>query len=92
MTIKDKIENTLKENGWVLYHESDTGFSYVKKNGEYGGVKKVCYTGGAQDELYCFDPELPGVSHGFTATPLKTEELLIFVKRIKEWKRIYGEV
>lgn len=92
MTIKDKIENSLNARGWVLYHEGDTGFTYVKKNGFYGGVKKVCYTGGNQDELYCFDPELPGATHGFTATPLDTEELLIFYKRIKEWKKIYGEV
>ena len=89
--VKNKLEKALNQKGWVLLNYSDKGFEYVKKYGEYDGVQSVRYN--PENGFMSLDPGIPSYSgEGYVAAPIDTEDLLLFYKKIKEWRRTYGEI
>lgn len=89
--VKNKLEKALNQKGWVLLNYSDKGFEYVKKYGEYDGVQSVRYN--PENGFMSLDPGIPSYSgEGYVAAPVDTEDLLLFYKKIKEWRRTYGEI
>lgn len=89
--VKNKLERALESKGWVLLNESEKGFEYIKKYGEYGGVQSVRFT--PETGFLSLDPGIPSYSgEGYVAAPVDTEDLLLFYKKIKEWRRTYGEI
>lgn len=89
--VKNKLEKALESKGWVLLNESEKGFEYIKKYGEYGGVQSVRYN--PENGFTSLDPGIPSYTGtGYSAAPINDEDLMLFYKRIKEWRRTYGEI
>lgn len=88
--IIESIDRKLDNLGYKLYHIGSTGFTYLKQHGAHGGTQKVCYTA-ESDDLLSYDPEIPGYNgYGYSAVPIPASELIIFYKKIKEWRKTYG--
>ena len=67
--VKNKLERALESKGWVLLNESEKGFEYIKKYGEYGGVQSVRYN--PENGFTSLDPGIPSYSgEGYVAAPV----------------------
>ena len=83
--IFEAVDTKLRNLGFVIGEENDTGFQLLRAYGKFGGVQKVIFENG---QVSSFDSTIPDYKgQGYKAIGLTEEELYLILKKIKLWRK-----
>ena len=83
--IFESVDDKLKALGFIKGDDSVFGFTFVRAYGKFGGIQKVIFE---NNTLISYDSTIPDYKgQGFKAVGLKDDELILFYKKIKQWRK-----
>ena len=78
------INQQLEDLGWIMEYEGDIGFTFAKKVGI-----EVFHVAQYRKDGICFYDGVAFYEH--ETVPVNEKELMLFAKKIKEWKEQYED-
>lgn len=83
--IFDSVDDQLKKLGFVIGEENSSSFILLRAYGKSGGVQKVIFE---NNQVLSFDSTIPDYKgQGFRAVGLTEQELILIIKKIKQWRK-----